>query len=307
MKLFDIKYEKADCKFYITNITNIDLVGYISITDLQIGCVYFTCKVDIPPNHVNWILPIMNDRLVRVIKNNTSDFAGFSVKFYNENMRLLFSEDIKLGKSSKIIPFFTDPFDANGASYIHFFHTDLCSGMLFDGVVVDAGANNGFFTLLAKKNGAKRIYAIEPDPLPYHYLSKSFYNDDTVILFNGVLHTNNEPQSFNVSLNCSLGSSMNYKTDQSMEIISPSIMLDDILKIERRIDMLKIDIEGNELSVIQSLHPTQYDRINQFFIEFHNGSTELYNILTNNGYVVEYRHSNEYDTAGFLYAIKSII
>jgi FkbM family methyltransferase len=177
--------------------------------------------------------------------------------------------------------------------------------MLFDGVVVDGGANNGFFTLLAKERGAKRIYAIEPDPLPYHYLSKSFYNDDNVILFNGVLHSTNEPQSFNISLNSSVGSSMNYKPAQSLEITSPSIMIDDILKIEEHIDMLKLDIEGNELNVIQSLDKRHYDKIHQFFIEFHTGSTELYNILTHNGYSVEYKHSNEHDTTGFLYGVKS--
>jgi FkbM family methyltransferase len=204
-------------------------------------------------------------------------------------------------------PYNTPTHDDVGPSYIDFFFGDLCKEMDATGVVIDAGANVGFFTLFAKENGATRVYSIEPDPLPYTFLESNYKHDPSVITINKVLSHKNEPVDFNIVLINSVGSVMSeyrIKDDNVFSAKIDSISLHNILNIEPTINLLKLDIEGAEYDVLDNLDSSYFKNINQFFIEFHKDPKPIFNRLVNEGYQVEYRHSNENDIAGFIYAKK---
>jgi hypothetical protein len=88
------------------------------------------------------------------------------------------------------------------------------------------------------------------------------------------------------------------------KVFIPTISIDTLLKIEKEINLIKLDIEGTEFNVIDNLTQTHFDKINQFFIEFHFDPRPMVSTLIKNGYNVEYRHSTENDIAGFVYAKK---
>ena len=180
----------------------------------------------------------------------------------------------------------------------------MCKNIDVSGTVVDAGANVGFFTLYAKYYGAKRIYSIDPDPLPFFYLEKNFGQDPNIILLNKGMNVSDDGMDINISFEASVGTGEFLSATNSMKLHIPTISIDSILKIENNINLLKLDIEGTEFKVIENLNKKHFDKINQFFIEFHFDPKPIAKKLTENGYKVEYRDSNENSTVGFIYATK---
>ena len=107
----------------------------------------------------------------------------------------------------------------------------------------------------------------------------------------------------------SIGNSVANTTKENLltdyvEDYVPTVTLNSILKIEDNINLVKLDIEGSEFEVFNNLSAIDFEKINQFFIEFHDISTPLKNRLMDNGFAVEYRNSDENMTTGFIYAYK---
>jgi FkbM family methyltransferase len=68
------------------------------------------------------------------------------------------------------------------------------------------------------------------------------------------------------------------------------------------IDFLKIDVEGAEMDVIQSIHPKQFSIIKQCSIEVHNIEnrvTKLANFLTEHGFFVKICKNPMFESLGF--------
>lgn len=279
----------------------------IVISDYNIDCPYYVWDTQIYPGFVGWCQPL-SPGLFKIVKNN-SKFKGYTIRVYNNHNKIIQSEHLCLSNNTEPIinSYFTDPFDCVGSSYIDFFYGKLCDGMNMNGVVVDAGANVGFFTLYAKINGAKRIYSIEPDPSAFYYLQKNYQTDDNIIPIQRVLDTHVGKTIFNINPVDSVGSGEMLSTFTSDFIKSEidTINIDSILSVEDRINLLKLDIEGSEYRVINEINSEHFNRIDQIFIEFHNYSALLAKKLNSNGYVIEYRNSNENDKYGFIYAKKT--
>jgi FkbM family methyltransferase len=309
MKLLNISFDKNECKLYLECNTDIKINNCsIVVSDLHLDCAYYTWdNLTISSAFNCWVVPL-GTKLVNIILQNNK-FPGFYVKVYGPNKRLLQVDKFVMNDVDPLIKklYNTPTHDDVGPSYIDFFFGDLCEGMDTKGVVIDAGANVGFFTLFAKENGAARVYSIEPDPLPYSFLESNYKHDSSVITINKVLSHKNEPVDFNIVLINSVGSVMSehrIKDDNVFSTKIDSISLHNILNIEPTINLLKLDIEGAEYDVLDNLDSKYFKNINQFFIEFHKNPRPIFNRLVNEGYQVEYRHSNENDIAGFIYAKK---
>jgi FkbM family methyltransferase len=291
---------------YVNSTIEDTIEGTIVVTDLYLDCVYYTWNINLNKDFNGWCVPF-TEKLKNIVLNNNT-FAGFNVKFYDLNKRLLQSEKVYLNKVAPLINtyFYSPPHDITGPSYIDFFYGDLCKGIDTSGVVVDAGANVGFFTLYAKENGAKRIYSIEPDPMPFYYLDKNFQKDPSVILINKAMNNVSDFLKFDISLDGSVGStiSTNSKIENKLSIIVEAITVDNIVAIENEINLLKLDIEGSEFDVIDHMNDDCFNKINQMFIEFHYNSKTIADKLIAKGYQLEYRHSDENSTVGFIYAKK---
>ena len=137
-------------------------------------------------------------------------------------------------------------------------------------VVVDCGAHVGFFTRYALRLGAKRVVAIEPDPVNLACLKRNLAEEiqsDAVNVVEGgvwdargrlVLHENVERNSAGMTF---LGSGEGRRKVEGI----PVFPLDEIVEQLQltRVDFIKMDIEGSERralagarETIQRFHPT---------------------------------------------------
>lgn len=304
MKLFDIFIDKASSIIYLKyNFKNVESY-MITVGDIHNDVIYYKYSATVGESSLLWIYPLAH-RLMDLVKNN-KNFAGFCVKVYTLDRRLLQVENLVINEGAKKIVdnFYVDQFDVNGASYIDFFYGDLCKDLNVSGTVVDAGANFGFFTLFSRQNGANRIYSIEPDPLPFFYLGKNFRSCSDVILLNKAMGVDDAGMTFNICIDNSVASSEFLNIEKMHSMAIPTISVDTLLKIEPIINLLKLDIEGTEVKLIEQFNKTHFERINQLFIEFHGPPISIFNKLVELGYKTKYVNSTANDLAGFIYATK---
>jgi len=303
MKLLNVTFNKETFVIDIVHTQSETSEIKIVICDMQTDIPYYKFTEVMPPGHTFWIFPIAN-ALADILKQSKT-FPGFVCKVYKNN-RLEQIEYLHTDyKTFEYKTFITNEFDGVGNSYIDFFYGTLCDMIDFGGTVIDAGANVGFFTWLAKERGAKRVYSIEPDIQANFYLEKNFRNDPAIILIKKALTSNLEGTNFYYCLNGTVANSTTTSEVHTyVKDYVPTINLDMILNIEEKINLIKLDIEGSEFEVFEHLQPHQFSKVNQFFIEFHRNSIPIKDKLIENGFTVQYKNSDETSEMGFIYAYR---
>lgn len=137
-------------------------------------------------------------------------------------------------------------------------------------VVVDFGSNIGISALyFLTRNQESRIYLFEPVPENIKRLKsnligfKSRYvlEDVAVSSESGIKRFGTEEHGRCGGLLRETGNYIN------VECVSVNEVLDDILKKEKQIDILKIDTEGNELDIIASIEKRFFTKIKTIFFE----------------------------------------
>jgi FkbM family methyltransferase len=300
MKICDVTLNKEKLILDVACIATVPLDVTFVISDLKLDCTYYIWDVNLSPSSSVWISPLPNN-LIAAVKNSDT-FTGFRCKIYH-NKKLIQCDELPYNGPVNMdtVPFISTEFDVVGHSYLDFFHSDLCNDIDLTGTVVDAGANVGFFTLLALQNGASKVYSIEPDVSAFFCLQKNFRRNPSVVLIQKALSAVKGTTEFYYA-ESNVANSMIKPTTVYMSDVVNTIDLQTIFDIESYINLIKLDIEGSEFEVIQTLPRELYDRVNQFFIEFHGSPTPIERHLKDIGYLVEYRHSSPTDTAGFIYA-----
>ncbi|MFT0174628.1 FkbM family methyltransferase [Paraburkholderia mimosarum] len=150
---------------------------------------------------------------------------------------------------------------------------DRVSGHTFFGrflrensVVVDLGANMGAFSSqMARKFGCL-CFAIEPNPECFAGLK----NYEGVVPINLAIADREGEMRFYVANNSEASSFV--RTSQSdREIVVRTMRLDALAQRHGigHIDLLKIDIEGAEIALLDSLPDVFFRRVGQIAIEFH--------------------------------------
>lgn len=127
-------------------------------------------------------------------------------------------------------------------------------------VVLDCGAYVGCFTIIASKlvELTGKVIAFEPDPVSYRKLLQNIKLNKlkNVVAINKGLWSKNGKQKF--FARTSRGSSFVFKSDklQSKEITV--VRLDSITKDLqlKKVDFIKMDVEGSELFVLKGLKNT---------------------------------------------------
>jgi FkbM family methyltransferase len=137
----------------------------------------------------------------------------------------------------------------------------LCTRLLKPGMmVVDVGANVGLLTrLFCRSVGAQgRVFAIEPDPLTFQFLefnTSSFTNKE---LAQYAISDNHEPALLHLNPTSGMGNSLLNKNYSGESVPVSCISLDEFLKKHGNlpVDVIKIDVEGAELSVLRGMRQT---------------------------------------------------
>jgi len=137
----------------------------------------------------------------------------------------------------------------------------LCARLVRPGMtVMDVGANVGLLTrLFCRQVGTGgRVYAFEPDPLTFQFLefnTRSFPNKE---LTQCAVSDNQAPALLHLSPTSGAGNSLMNKSHSKESVPVACISLDEFL-IQRGnpvVDVIKIDVEGAELSVLRGMRQT---------------------------------------------------
>jgi len=123
-------------------------------------------------------------------------------------------------------------------------------------VVLDIGANIGFYTLImAKLVGEKgKVYAFEADPTNFNILKKNVEVNGykNIILVNKAILDCNKTIKFYVDKGNTAGNSLFKGNKQKYNEIE-SVKLEDYFPENQKIDFIKIDIEGSEGRAIKGM------------------------------------------------------
>ncbi|MBD1109344.1 FkbM family methyltransferase [Pelagibacterales bacterium SAG-MED50] len=126
-------------------------------------------------------------------------------------------------------------------------------------VVLDIGANIGYYLIMvAKKIGSLgKIYAIEPDPRNIELLKKNIKLnnlDDIVYLEEGAISNKDEIAELKLSAKTNINTfepKKNQYYDNSIKV--QKYDFGNYLKNKKRFDMVRMDIEGHEINIFDSL------------------------------------------------------
>lgn len=151
------------------------------------------------------------------------------------------------------------PFDGNGRLICYFgakFDTifDFLKIFLQKGMVyVDVGANIGSHVINAARlvGSSGSVFAFEADPDTYHLLSDNINANDlhNVILRQTCVSDHVGTLSFYKHKDSAKSSIVD--RGEELSVTLPSDTLDNLIAVDKKIDVLKVDVEGAELSVLR--------------------------------------------------------
>lgn len=168
-----------------------------------------------------------------------------------------------------------------------------------DSVVIDIGANIGYYTLIAaNKAGKGWVHCFEPVTISYEALQQNIQlNHLTNVTANAVGISNSEAlQTYYISSADNRGmSGMKHPENFSGLVEKKQTITLDSYAIKNnlsRIDLIKIDIEGNELNALKGMQTILTQNRPALFIEvikehltkFGTGIDEVYAFLQSYGY-----------------------
>ncbi|MCG2717273.1 MAG: FkbM family methyltransferase [Nanoarchaeota archaeon] len=196
----------------------------------------------------------------------------------------------------------------------HMLHQEFCGET--DKVIVDAGANEGYYTLKIKQNNPKcRVLAIEPNPLAFKILKKNINTNKlkNVQLINKMLGHKCGKTSFELVDEISAIGSRNIQKRPWLEesrikkIIVWGITLCKLCQEYelKTIDILKLDVEGDEMEILISAK-NFVRNIRKIVVEYHSKELrkELIKFLTKNDFKLVHE---ERGVCGDLYFINALL
>ena len=166
-----------------------------------------------------------------------------------------------------------------------------------DDIILDIGANFGFFALYSVDCGAKKIYAVEPFSTAYNNLEK-LSKEFPIIPINKAIHTNNDGvtmllNSKSSASNCLLENNEFFNNDGEKVLVNSININDLISSLDTKIDLLKVDCEGSELVLFDTITSESISKINKMVIETH--SDDISNIIKNklfdNGFLIKEKNN----------------
>ncbi|MBK5210577.1 MAG: FkbM family methyltransferase [Flavobacteriaceae bacterium] len=183
-------------------------------------------------------------------------------------------------------------------------------------VIIDIGANVGFFSLAAfSKYPKAKIYAFEPHPYCFKVLKnyKQEFKRFDWNIFNQAVSNKNE----NIFLNTNNLEGFTtvtsvFKKSKDIKVFAVKAVSFDTFLEENKIDyidFIKLDCEGSEYEILYALPKEKFKIIKSLCIETHKGENENQNLnslnkyLKNVGYKTEILDEGNY--SGYIWAWKS--
>lgn len=199
------------------------------------------------------------------------------------------------------IDIYTEIFKENAHFLIHEFSGKDAK------VVIDLGANEGYYTLKLKQNNPKcKVIVVEPNPLAFEVLEKNVKSNklSDVILINKAACGKNGKITFEIvgSVSAIGGKDLGImsrpwlKKEMVKKIKVDCVTLNKLFtkyKIDK-VDILKLDVEGMELEILKS-SKNLLNRIHKIVVEWHSRKIkdDLKKFLRNNGFKLVFEEKRE--------------
>jgi FkbM family methyltransferase len=148
-------------------------------------------------------------------------------------------------------------------------------------VVLDIGANIGIFSLYAANNGASKVFSFEPDKINYKYLKENINQNglNPVVKSYNFGLANNSGKRYLQIANIPGGHQMLREGENISsrdEVIMTKTFSEFTIENElNHIDFVKLDCEGAEGEILESLDENHFKMIDKFAVEFHNNRSIL--------------------------------
>jgi len=165
--------------------------------------------------------------------------------------------------------------------------------LLPDSIFLDLGANIGLHSIFATKflSGIGKVYSFEPTPNTFNYLLKNIKTNNLTekIKPENIAITNQDGYAyFSVTNNSECNSIVSELNDDISTIQVPTMSIDNYCKINniQKVDLIKMDIEGQELNDMKSMVDTVKNNESiKIIFELHennlkNNNEEPYSILS---------------------------
>ena len=308
-ELFDISFNDENNKLdiiYNGKDTLSDVLFTVKDRDSK-ACIYsYRCEF-LNCNASIWIIP--SPKHTYDFKNEVN-FSGFLLEIFAKNKtEKIYKKEIILKniEIKKSVLEFSDE-DPIFLNYNEFFVDKIYDELNLKNLNIcfDIGSNVGLFTKYLKLNDCNKIFCFEPNKTAFNSLQKNLKNENEVELFNLAVSYNNDALRLYIDDNNSLISSAHDIKNNYYDV--ETITLKDIFERNKikKVDFVKIDIEGMEFDLIENLEDSIFQKINKFLIEYHDfyftdGSQKLEklkNKLNFMGYEIVTKHK-------FIYATKS--
>lgn len=215
--------------------------------------------------------------------------------FYEENYNLKFD-----GKENNYIKIENLKTNLNDSSYYSYnevlikeIYEDKLVRIYEDDIVVDIGANYGFFSLYAKRFNPKKIISFEPSLGVFELLNE---NVSDVELHQKAVSGNSGILNFSEIKNSTASSRITNDEQGYMVDVIGINQLHNYLNLEK-IDYLKIDCEGSEKEIFQEITKETLSKINKIVVEYH--SEEIKSIIINK--IIEFGFKIEKDFESVLF------
>ena len=288
-------FDETDNKLNFSYLGKTTKKVLISIKDIDSkACIYGTYW-DAEPGARYWVMP-----LPKIVIDFYTDpkFGGFLIEF-RENDNIIQTEEIRI----KTLPYVKPIMDLSNTEPIFMNYYEFFDDKIYDdldiknrNIVFDIGANIGLWTAYILNQGAKKVYAFEPNKLAIDQLNHNFSEYENVEIIPKGVYYKRTKIPFYIDSENSLISSVVSGNDKVMSYEIDTVTINEmILKYNiNEIDLLKMDIEGAEFDIFDNISKETISKINSMLIEYHDfyfadGSHKVDNLVTqleNFGYMV---------------------
>ena len=279
--LFDVKIDTEENKIHIYYQRSSPLNVSISICDTDTKHAIYFFDSYFENYSSTWVVPIPKEARDNLL-NKSNLFRGFDVNIYdNGRTRLLSTNKVFYNDNPEpqdLVLFPTNPWNLTWFNYNEMFIDGIYGN--FVGVlteitsVLDIGANDGLFVRYIKSEfPTTKVYAIECDQRAVKFMNKSFNNDPSVVVVNKALWKENvnDMRLVQAKDTSTLSSLVKEGTSNETETRVDAWSFKTLLSKHNieRIDLIKMDIEGGEYPLIESLSNHEILQIPYYIIEFH--------------------------------------
>lgn len=281
------KYNSSTKSLEVWNYSPTPLKCDFILVDLDTNLGFFQGWVELPPNqgHCN-IFNFSEDPMHSKILE-----LGFELKVYSKfNNELIHQNQFSLSDSLPKNYFYGD---GKVSGYGPWYDLEYLKGydsffnVLPTDVIYDLGGSIGVFSKWVDKHfNYDHIYVFEPNPLPIEGMKKTF-KDKFINVFQKAISNKNSFVPFYLfnryMANSIAGNNVSAENPNFLDIIKvESINLESFVNKEnlKLPTILKVDIEGEEYNLIESLSSSFFSSIRLIIFEFHyNDNNKILNVI----------------------------